>query len=282
MPRSFVRPSAVLSALPVTHYSTMDRTTQRQTHDVLRHSVERLWHPFTAGRHGADLKAYRFQENLMELCTPGNTFTCQVNGLPGGKRVLEDFFATLITGFDIVHVNVESARGSSLAEPRDVRNYRGYYALEHTRPFLGWKPSPTSLRLPAGHASPNAVGVAYDRGDGAGEAAEHFYPTGCEAEAAAMRMPMSSSLMVPFTTYVEGVMGNGRLSHLVLRSPVLELLSSCVECPEEVRRCLLNKEALKMLATLRRAGVKPEMITAKTLLSASKQNEMWSQALGIL
>lgn len=305
MPRSFARPSAVLSAFPVSRYSTLYGTTQRQTHDILRQSIERLWHPFTMQRHGADMKAYRFPEHLAELCTPGNTFTCQVNGAPGGKRVLEDFFATLIAGFDVVHVNVESARGSSLSDMRDMRNYRGYYVLEHTRPFLGWAPTPTSLRLPAAYARvPDTTADAGTHDDGENgaaaaafrneedEAAEHFIPTAdAQREVATVKFAPSnflassqhpSTLVVPFSTYVEGVMGNGRLSHLVLRSPVLELLSSCVECPEEVRRCLHSKEAMKMFTTLRRAGVKSEIITAKTLLSASKQNEVWSSALGIL
>ncbi|KPA86516.1 hypothetical protein ABB37_00662 [Leptomonas pyrrhocoris] len=301
MPRSFARPGALLSAFPVTRFSTLDHTAQRRTHDVLRQSVERLWSPFTVGRRGADLKVYRFHENLAELCAPGNTFTCQVNGAPGGKRVLEDFFATLLSGFDIVQVNVENARSNSLAEARDMRNHRGFYVLAHTRPFLGWTPTPTSLRLPASCApvSANDAAMAAQAGScgeaaygGEGEAAaEHFCPTPVQMETATVELASadgspsltsSTTLVVPFTTYVEGVMGSGRLSHLVLRSPVMELLSSCEECPTPVRQCLQSKEALKMFATLRRAGVKPEIITSKTLLSASKQNEVWTAALGIL
>jgi hypothetical protein len=292
MPRCFARPNAILSALPVSHYSTLERVTQRQTHDMLRHSVERLWHPFMTGRHGADLKAYCFSENLAELCTAGNTFTCQVNGVPGGKKVLEDFFATLVTGFDVVQVNVERASGSSLAEPRDMRNYRGYYVLEHTRPFLGWTPTPTSLRLPASFTCGSAMRsdeAAY--GDEAGEVAQHITcTTTVQPEKVTVPVPpprvtspqTGSTLVVPFSTYVEGVVNSGRLSHLALRTPALELLSNCAECPAEVRQCLRDKEALKMFTTLRRAGVKPGIITARTLLSASKQNEAWTAALGIL
>ncbi|KPI86490.1 hypothetical protein ABL78_4430 [Leptomonas seymouri] len=291
MPYFFARPSAVLCALPTKHYGKMLYSTQRQAHDIVRQSVERLWHPFILGPHGADLKACRFRENLAEICTPGNTFTCQVNGLPGGRRVLEDFFATLIAGFDIVQVNVESAPFTSL-QPRDTRNYSGFYVLRHSRPFMGWMPAPTSLRLPAADpamGTPPSKGCEAVCNEEGEEVAGYRYPTTAQGESATVKFASSnvlptlnpSTLVVPFSTYVEAIVGSGRLSHLVLRSPVMELLGCCEGCPEQVRQCLQSKEALNMFSTLCRAGVKPENITTKTLLSASKQHEVWAASLGL-
>ncbi|KAK7200857.1 hypothetical protein NESM_000144200 [Novymonas esmeraldas] len=304
MAPTFARPSAMLSAFPMKRYSTMECGARRQTHDMLRHTVERLWYPFTQGHRGADLTTYRFREHLASLCCPGNTFTCQVNGTPGGARVLEDFFATLLSGFDIVHAGVEGSRGKSLAEPTDLCNYTGLYVLAHTRPFLGWSPSPTSLsgatHTGATSAPAATAGVNYGFNGAAPETASRsaFLLSGgvsgsdgatvtmnlgatVAARGAAAR-PSVSTLVVPFTTHVEGLVCNGRLSHLVLRTPVMELLSTCPECPEAVRQCLASRDALKMFTTLRRAGVKPELITAKTLLSATKQNAAWTSALGVL
>ncbi|TPP47908.1 hypothetical protein CGC20_14610 [Leishmania donovani] len=248
MPRVFARPCTSLSAFQMKPYSTMECGAERQTHDMLRHTVERLWHPFTQGYRGADLNIYRFRENLAGLCCPGNIFTCQVNGLLGGTRVLEDFFATLLSGFDIVHASVEGSRGKPLSNPADICNYTGYYVLAHTRPFLGWQPSPTSLRSTG--------------------------PT-----SALPGTTIRSSVQYEFNGATPET---ARLSHVVLRTPVMELLRTRPECPEAVQKCLESREALKIFATLRRAGVKPELITATTLLSASKRDPAWMSALGIL
>ncbi|CAC9546707.1 conserved hypothetical protein [Leishmania infantum JPCM5] len=298
MPRVFARPCTSLSAFQMKPYSTMECGAERQTHDMLRHTVERLWHPFTQGYRGADLNIYRFRENLAGLCCPGNIFTCQVNGLLGGTRVLEDFFATLLSGFDIVHASVEGSRGKPLSNPADICNYTGYYVLAHTRPFLGWQPSPTSLRSTGPtSALPGTTirsSVQYEFNGATPETASRsaFLLNDCdgvEATDATATLdgdpdPSSkiSTLIVPFTTYVEGLVDHSRLSHVVLRTPVMELLRTRPECPEAVQKCLESREALKIFATLRRAGVKPELITATTLLSASKRDPAWMSALGIL
>ncbi|KAG5467010.1 hypothetical protein LSCM1_01189 [Leishmania martiniquensis] len=283
----------------------MECGAQRHTHDMLRHTVERLWHPFTQGHRGADINTYRLREHLADLCCPGNIFTCQVNGHLGGVRVLEDFFATLLSGFDILHASVEGSRGTSLSKPADMCNYTGYYVLAHTRPFLGWAPSPTSLRG-TGHnsvLSETSTHTCAEYGchgtapetvtrsafllkdvDGAGNT-DATVALGGDANTAAAQASTSSSiytLAVPFTTHVEGLVGQSRLSHLVLRTPVMELLRTRHECPEEVQKCLASPEALKMFAMLRRAGVKPEIITAKTLLGAANSKAAWMSALGIL
>ncbi|GET92943.1 hypothetical protein, conserved [Leishmania tarentolae] len=294
----FARHSARLSALHMQSYSTIEFGAQRQTHDMLRHTVERLWHPFTQGHRGADLSIYRFRENLADLCCPGNIFTCQVNGLVGGARVLEDFFSTLLSGFDIVHASVEGSRGKPLSNPADIYNYTGYYVLAHTRPFLGWKPSPASLRCAAhppvlpettshssahygfnGAAPETASRSAFLLNDSdGGHAIDARVTLGGESNGSST----VSTLAVPFTTYVEGLVDHSRLSHMVLRTPVMGLLRSLPECPEAVQKCLESRDALKVFATLRRAGVRPELITAETLLSASKRDPAWMSALGIL
>ncbi|KAG5492310.1 hypothetical protein GH5_01227 [Leishmania sp. Ghana 2012 LV757] len=283
----------------------MECGAQRQTHDMLRHTVERLWHPFTLGHRGADLKTYRLREHLAGLCCPGNMFTCQVNGHLGGMRVLEDFFVTLLSGFDIIHASVEGSRGMSLSKPADVCNYTGYYVLAHTRPFLGWEPSPTSLRGVAlnsalaatsthssaeygfnGAAPETASRSAFLLRDVDGDdGTDATVMLSGEANVETVQSNAESSvytLAVPFTTHVEGLVGQSCLSHLVLRTPVMELLRNRHECPDAVQKCLDSPEALKMFATLRRAGVKPEVITAKTLLSATQSNAAWMSALGIL
>ncbi|KAG5492844.1 hypothetical protein JKF63_01424 [Porcisia hertigi] len=295
----------MLSSFQLRSYRTLEGGAQRQAHDMLRHSVERLWYPFTQGRRGADLDKYRFCENLAGICCPGNTFTCQVNGHIGGTRVLEDFFATLLSGFDIIHASVESPHEKTPPTPADLCNYTGYYVLAHTRTFLGWKPTPTSLRAADPHPM-RLETVAHDRTEpglsntpadatlhspsllnelkGAGNRAA-TKALDNELNATAVHSNTASNvytLVVPFTTHVEGLVGHGCLSHLVLRTPVMEILRTRTECPEVVQKCLESSDALRMFAMLRRAGVRPELITANTLLSASKQNEAWSSALGIL
>ncbi|KAI5689493.1 hypothetical protein MNV84_07659 [Leishmania braziliensis] len=304
MPPAFARSSSAFSAFPMKTYSTLECGSQRQMHDMLRHTVERLWYPFTQGHRGADLNTYRFREHIASLCCPGNAFTCQVNGHLGGTRVLEDFFATVLSGFDIIHASVDGSRGDSLSNPADMCNYTGYYVLAHTRPFLGWMPSLTSLRgathtsvLPEvaicnsmecsfnGAAPETTSRSAFLLKDvDEAEDTNAAVTIGGELNAEAGQANASSTvctLVVPFTMYVEGLVDRNRLSHMVLRTPVMELLRTRLECPEAVQECLGSCEALKMFATLRRAGVKPELITAKTLLSVSKQNATWMSALGI-
>lgn len=298
MPRSFHRATAGLTTFHMKYYSTMHASAERQTADLLRHTVERLWAPFTQGLCGPELRQYRFREQLDAVCVPGNLCTFQVNGQVGKARVLEDFFTILLCGFDIVEARVYQ-RTAAHAQPDsgNASSHDGHYLLLHTRPFLGWKPPQISppTPLPPSPAWPDfsALTSAANGGHGidlpvpsGGPAAAFSSLTlggagGSEGAAAAVPLAAQSIIKVPFTSRVECCMANNRASHVILRSPVLDLIAAQPNCPEEVRSCLKNANALQMLAGLRRAGVKPNIIAAKTLLSANQKNEAWATALGI-
>ena len=53
-------------------------------------------------------------------------------------------------------------------------------------------------------------------------------------------------------------------------------------CPAPVVACVESDAAWRMLCELRRAGVKPQMITHQALLSASVAAPKWAQALGVV
>jgi hypothetical protein len=53
-------------------------------------------------------------------------------------------------------------------------------------------------------------------------------------------------------------------------------------CEEPVARCVDSPEAMRMLVALRRARVKPGVVSHRALLSASKKQESWASALGVL
>lgn len=91
-----------------------------------------------------------------------------------------------------------------------------------------------------------------------------------------------SIMDVPLYMRGEAFPCNGeKLSHLTMRCPFAEALRER-RCPEGVSSCLTNPDALKMLVTLRRARVKPEIISERALLSASRKQERWCSALGML
>jgi hypothetical protein len=53
-------------------------------------------------------------------------------------------------------------------------------------------------------------------------------------------------------------------------------------CPPEIAAMTTNPEAMKMLVVLRRANVKSQVVTYNALKSASRKQETWCSALGIL
>jgi hypothetical protein len=53
-------------------------------------------------------------------------------------------------------------------------------------------------------------------------------------------------------------------------------------CPHEVLKCLEQPAAMHMLVALRRAKVKPDFISHRALLSGTKKEETWCNALGLL
>lgn len=191
--------------------------------------ADKFWSPFKQDVSGPDLRKYGFSNNLKGIVHP-NVFTSQVNGVVGGAPLLEDFFWTLLTGFDVDHVG--SATEEGLYSKGTIR-------LIHRRPFLGWTPSADQLT---------------------GEV----------------------TIDVPYCLHGEsGGFHGGELSHLTLRVPLVDELLKLRDVPPGTLELLQNGEALKMLVALRRAGVKPALITDRMLRSVSKQQCTWSNALGL-
>jgi hypothetical protein len=192
--------------------------------------AEQFWAPFKQEVRGPDLRRYRFNESIKRLVHP-EVFTSQVNGMVGGVPLVEDFFWTILTGFDIEHV---STIGSD-----EATGVTGTMHLVHRRPFMGWVPTADALT-----------------GD--------------------------VTVDVPFYLHGERAGSHSmELSHLTLRSPLLESLQEVHGVPAVTIELLQNLEALRMLVALRRANVKPALITDRMLRSVSKKQDTWSNALGL-
>lgn len=93
--------------------------------------------------------------------------------------------------------------------------------------------------------------------------------------------PTNTEFCLPYTLRLEGDESPDRLSHLCLKVPLKGALLGS-DCPENVANCVETPEAMKMLVALRRIRVKPETISYGALMSASKKQDSWSSALGIL
>lgn len=189
--------------------------------------VNTLWEPFRQGITGPDINQYPLKDAIKILARP-KVFTCQINGAVGDASLLEDFFITVLCGFDIASVDVRKVSD----EPSSAS---GVFQIIHRRPFLGWKPEEVS----------------------------------------------PASMEVPFYMRGEGNFSGGQLNHLTLRAPLAETARSNRHVPPHVAALLDSPDAMRMLVTLRRARVKPDIITEKALLSASKKQESWASALGL-
>ncbi|KEG13658.1 hypothetical protein DQ04_00861000 [Trypanosoma grayi] len=253
---------------------------------AMRRLMGRFWSPFCRRHVGPDLRSYGFTEVFQTICTQDN-FTCQVNGQVGDDRLIEDFFIVLLCGFDFADVHVEqSSLTDALGHPH---NFKGTYTLAHTRPFLGWRPPSVVPRLAPSSAVEAAAAAAADTVEG-GIAGEQSDTPRSAADAACEESVAASSLLqmspsvplvkVPFSARLEGT--EHHISHMILRSPALDVITSDANCPATVQRCLENPEALRVLVSLRRANVRPDIITDKTLLGITTKKEAWSSALGIL
>lgn len=95
-------------------------------------TVETFWGPFTRGITGPDIDKYPFADAMKQVSRP-NVFTSQVNGVVGGKSVVEDFFIAVLSGFDISSVDIKEFVS-------ETASANGTYRLIHRRPFLGWVP----------------------------------------------------------------------------------------------------------------------------------------------
>lgn len=219
----------------------------------MRRIMARFWSPLNRGHTGPDLDTYGFREVFATIRTGDNDFTCQVNGQVGGARLIEDFFLVLLCGFDVVDVKVvKPSLSDVLADPV---NCEGTYTIVHSRPFLGWGPP--------GAGGDGRSTLLLPPGDGDG-------PRG-----RSVRL-----LEVPFTARLEG--SGEIISHMIFRSAVHRTIAAQPDCPATVRSCLESPEALRAVARLRRAKVRADLITDKTLLGITAKKDTWSSALGIL
>ncbi|KAH9601338.1 hypothetical protein LSM04_000178 [Trypanosoma melophagium] len=289
------------------YYTSINNFHSRLT---MRRVMERFWSPFCRSIRGPDLRAYGFREVFNSIRTHDDDFTCQVNGQVGDAKLLEDFFILLLCGFDIVNVKVEN---SSVADAIcDSCNFKGTYTLEHTRPFLGWSPTSAStlsnLKIPPPLSSlPTPTSTTPVATNTTNITTVHNSTNSTTSYPATFHIStnisisnnsdMSNSnnnstgerrgldvpplvLQVPFTARLEG--SEQRISHMILRSAALDLVAAHRSCPPAVRSCLKSVEAMQALVRLRRANVRPDIITDKTLLSIGTRKEAWSSALGIL
>jgi hypothetical protein len=92
--------------------------------------------------------------------------------------------------------------------------------------------------------------------------------------------PTQAEFTIPFQMKLETGL-DGRLSHVSFRANLKDQLVQA-GCPREIAELTDNSDAMNMLVTLRRVRVKPEVITYNALLSASRKQEMWASALGML
>ncbi|RNF25914.1 uncharacterized protein Tco025E_01918 [Trypanosoma conorhini] len=244
----------------------------------LRSVMKRFWSPFCRGIVGPELHTYGFSQVFDSIRTGDSDFTCQVNGKVGDARLIEDFFIMILSGFDFVDVKVATSSVSdAVCNPC---NFKGFYTLEHTRPFLGWAPpvvAPTPRIAPRDKRPvvPNA-----DYGERS-EMREDIKGKQLQASARDSNAEQERRLLkVPFTSRIEG--SECGVSHMILRSAVLDVIMGDPNCPAALKPCLQNKEAMEALVRLRRASVRPEMITDKTLLGITDKKESWASALGIL
>lgn len=254
----------------------------------LRWSVERFWHPFMTAKTGACLSSYRFRENVDSIRTPDEDFTCQVNGEVGGVRLLENFFSVLLCGFDIS--DVFFGWKSSICDPNGI-NYSGRYVLSHSRPFLGWEPTSCSYvgRSTSGKSFVKTAGsnVTSSAKSGLDSISDtHSIPdtrlhyASRRGDSIQLRDELSP-IEVPFSMHVEGGGSQELLSHIVFSSPAFMHVSRMPDCPSNVKECLADSKALKLIAALRLAQVDPTFITAEAVLKAAKSADNWVGTLNL-
>lgn len=99
---------------------------------------EKFWSPFNKSIVGYDLSKYNFNSTLKDIAPNG--LSCSWNGRMGNGQVVEDFFTVVLAGFDVT--------GVSLAPGGDGRVFSGVVQMQHTRPFISWKPTHINMALP--------------------------------------------------------------------------------------------------------------------------------------
>ena len=107
-----------------------------------RQIIDKFWKPFSAGTAGADFAKFDIDKSLEQIIVPGDEFSCQINGAVGDRKLIEDFFIVLTSGFDIKAVHVPNGLNES------TQSVEGVLRLAHARPFVSWQPTNKEVRLP--------------------------------------------------------------------------------------------------------------------------------------
>ena len=93
-----------------------------------------------------------------------------------------------------------------------------------------------------------------------------------------------AAIEVPYQLAIEPARaadGGLRIRRVTFAAPPSDALVAA-GCDEPVARCVDSPEAMRMLVALRRARVKPDVVSHRALLSASRKQESWASALGVL
>jgi hypothetical protein len=101
---------------------------------------EKFWSPFNRKLVGCELATYAVSEMLTQVVDQRH-FSCSWNGQFGNSKLIEDFFAVLVSGFDIGGVIIDEGGWTQTT-------CKGSIHLHHTRDFLGWKPTHSSFFVP--------------------------------------------------------------------------------------------------------------------------------------
>lgn len=173
-------------------------------------------------------------------------------------QVVEDFLIFLACGFDIKSVDCVN----------DV------FVLEHCRNFLGWKPAPaviSSSSSPPGsdNENPNILRIPFSMTFELREVVPSLSrPSENDSSSA-------DDAVVDTET---------KFSHVTFDCPLVDVLRYNTKCPHEIVSCLDEggREPVKMVVALRKAGVRPEIISWRALKSATKKTSTWASALGVL
>jgi hypothetical protein len=93
--------------------------------------------------------------------------------------------------------------------------------------------------------------------------------------------PSDKEFNVPFSSSLEACADSGRLTSVAMDTNLVSSLLAA-GCPADSAACVANTESMKMLVALRRVKVKSSIISLNALISASKKQETWASALGIM
>jgi hypothetical protein len=180
-------------------------------------------------------------------------------------QVVEDFLLFLTTGFDIKSVDCE----------------KSVFVLEHSRNFLGWKPAPVAVS-----ANTSAGPEKQQKEEEVVEVNPNllYLPFSINFELQEVVPTLQRSTTSNESDQEQVVETETKFSKLKFDCPLVETLQKQTKCPEEVISCLSdgNRDPIKMVVALRKAGVRPEIISWRALKSATKKTSTWASALGVL